>query len=274
MTKPDEYDGLQARDAKKGWEGPIRTLVVALAGKGKTSFMLTHPNVFVFDFDHTLQAGVPSHIAKRGASYVFVQPKNWIEVNLWTLRLARCINQREPMKHPETGEPFIPETIGIDTITEGYPKLVDNCLSISGQQIMGKGKPLMMSDIIQLQTQEERRAVMTQSDFGFAGKRMLDWIRELVKWNVNLCVTAHEEIKERPESTVKSVVAGTTLPGMLKAQLPGLFDVYCRMNRIGANAPTMTTVPDDHFPLKDRTGRLAIIEEADFEVWKKKVYAK
>ena len=258
-----------AGDPKRGWTGPVRMLNISAPGAGKTAFALSFPDNFVFDFDRALQKGVPKIIQDLdGVRFTFVQPDSWQDVLVWTMKILRP----EFEATGADGKPFKLRTITIDTGRAAYDMYTKVARSMSVQTIMGKGKPLMATEAIR--EQADYRAVMAMQDFGLCRERFLTWINDLKAFTGHLVVNFHETMKDAAEGSVKPALGGVDIPGGLKADLPGLFDIYGRLRRFGANPPTYQSTPDDLFPLKDRTGVLDPIETGlTFPVLAKKLYA-
>lgn len=261
---------IQVRNSRAGWDGPVRSLNISCPGAGKTSLMLSYPSVFVFDFDRTLHLGVPKHIRDRPeVKFMFVQPDSWQDVWVWTMRIVKG----EPLETPE-GK-FQPKTIGVDTLGVAYNEFVTKVSRSLGVTVMmGKGgRPMTVLDArTTAASGDNQRAIMTQPDFGFSRDRLIEWLNELKKFPGHLVVSVHEQLRDPVEGSVKPAKGTVMLPGGLREDLPGMFDLYVRLSRAGTNPPQMQTAPDDLWPCKDRTGLLDPIEEADFQKFKKKLY--
>lgn len=249
---------------RTGWTGPLRLLVVSAPGQGKTSLLLSMPKPFIFDFDFVLDKGVPSHLRGSDGEFMYVQPTTWQELQVLTMKLLRG----------DSFDGFKPETIGIDTLGGAYDIVSQVARSIPVPVLMGRGgKHLSVLDANTFQVSPEYRANMTQSDFGFCRSRITEWLHNLKRgWSGHLVVCVHEQLRDPAEGSVKPPLGAASLPGGLRDELPGLFDIYARLRRIGTNPPVMQTVPDELWPCKDRTGKLKPNHEATWNAISQAIY--
>lgn len=212
---------IQVRHSHVGWDGPIRGLFISAPGAGKTSLMLSYPNVFVFDFDRTLHLGVPKHIRDRlDVNFLFIQPDSWQDIWVWTMRIIKG----EPLDLPD-GKKFQVKTIGVDTIGVAYDQFITKVSrTFKVAQMMGKdGKPLMVMDTRTKVAEDDHRALMTMADFGFSRERLLEWINTLKKFPGHLVVNGHEQLRDPIEGSVKPAKGTVALPGGLREDLPGMW---------------------------------------------------
>jgi len=232
---------------------PIRLYAIGPPGSFKTRLAYTFPDVLFLDFDYGL-----SGLLAEGKEVTFVRPATWQECLL--IKMQLCRNEEMEVN----GKRLKPGTVVIDTITEMYPICGDAILSIDPKKKMnikiGEG----------ILTDSGHREVMDMSDFGLALTRVMTYVRDLVRdFHGHVVVNAHEELFEQAAGTVKlkQVGGGAALPGKLRARLPSLFDIYCRMlPRTSVDPVRMQSAADDQFPLKDRFGKLpAFLENPSYE---------
>ncbi len=217
----------------------FRMMVYGDSGTGKTTFLATFPNLYIFDFD----VGV---LSIRGKD---------VEYDIY---------YDEDITHPTAYKKFEKKldeffkdcpyaTIGIDSFTTLQRAMMNQVQYLNVKHV---GKNL------------------SQEEWGILIGRIERLFYKLISTPVHLVVTAHEIVAEDPisgEITNRPLVYGKKLPGMIPLWFGEVYRTQVEYDKNRKRQYRLLTAATRRYMAKSRLGCFNELETPDYEVLMKKI---
>lgn len=230
----------------------LSLVVYGPSGVGKTHFIGTAALRFtpiILSVERgllSLQSKKDDKGAQLGIDFITVD--DWRQVEEVRLEI-----KHGRLKSPKTGKPY--DLVAIDSLTE----LQELCTN----RILFENKATMMQ----------------RQDWGALYTRMANTIKDFRAMGVNMIITALETTKQDEES---GIITRPSLQGQFQERLPGFVDEVFYLlskNVVGADGKSMivrklVTQGTQKIVAKDRSGKLAQLEDPDFCAIYDKIYSK